>query len=34
MGDLLGGNPELTHCCIPDARNVDSGIALKLGPSE
>ena len=24
----------VTHCYIPGARNVDSGIALQLGPSE
>ncbi len=27
-------NSELTHCCIPDACNMDSGIALQLGPSQ
>ncbi len=33
-GASSGNSPKLTHCCIPNARNVDSGIALQLGPSQ
>ena len=34
MGAFSGDSPKLTHCCIPDAGKVDSGVALQLGPSE